>query len=56
MRWLLPNTRKFFVGAVKLGKNADIDNYKYSGEGIGFDRRGTFSVANKFNKNVIILE
>ena len=26
-------------GAVRLIKNADIDKYKYSGYGIGFDRR-----------------
>ena len=30
-------------GAVKLTKNADIDKCKYSGCGIGFDRRGNFS-------------
>ena len=30
-------------GTVKLTKNADIDKYKYSGYGILFDRRGTFS-------------
>ena len=30
-------------GAIKLVKNADIDKYKYSGYGISFDRRGTFS-------------
>ena len=40
-------------GAVKLTKNVDIDKYKYSGYGIGFDRRGTFSVANGFGKNVV---
>ena len=27
-------------------RNVDIDKYKYSGYGIGFDRCGTFSVAN----------
>ena len=27
-------------GAVSLTKNADIDQYKYSGYGIGFDRKG----------------
>ena len=27
-------------GAVKLTKNADIEKYKYSGYGIGFDRSG----------------
>ena len=30
-------------GAVKLTKNVDIDKHKYSGYGIGFDARGTFS-------------
>ena len=30
-------------GAVKLTKNLDIDKYKYSGYGIGFDSSGTFS-------------
>ena len=31
------------LGAVKLAKNADNDKYKYSGYGIGFDWKGTFS-------------
>ena len=42
-------------GAVKLNKKGDIDKYKYSGHGIGFDGRGTFwfpSVG--FGCNVII--
>ena len=26
-----------------MTKNADIDKYKYSGYGIGFDRHGSFS-------------
>ena len=30
-------------GAVKVTKNLDIDKYKYSGYGIGFDSKGTFS-------------
>ena len=29
--------------AVSLTKHNDIDEYKYSGYGIGFDRKGTFS-------------
>ena len=33
----------YLFGAVKLTKNADIDKCKYSGCGIGFDRRGNFS-------------
>ena len=35
--------RNCLFGAVKLTKNnADIDKYKYSGYGIGFDSRGSF--------------
>ena len=34
---------------VKLTKNIDIDDYKYSGYGIGFDRKGPFSVGNGRN-------
>ena len=42
-------------GAVRLTKNADIDNYGYSGYGIGFDRRGRFSFpVCGFGSNVII--
>ena len=33
-------------GAVTLTKNADVDKYKYSGYGIGFDRRSGFSFSN----------
>ena len=34
----------------------DIDQYKYSGYGIGFDRKGEFSFgSNGFGRNVIIL-
>ena len=40
--------------AVNLVKNADIYKYKYSGHGIGFDMRETFSVANGFGKSVTI--
>ena len=42
-------------GAVKLVKNADIGKCKYSGYGILFDVRGTFSFpTGGFGKNVII--
>ena len=42
-------------GAVNLNKLADIDPYKYSGYGIGFDRKGEFSFgSNGFGRNVII--
>ena len=41
--------------AVKLVKNADIDKYKYSGHGIGFNMKGIFSFpTGEFGKNVII--
>ena len=42
-------------GAVSLTKNADIDKYKYSGYGIGFDRHGSFSFPGTgLGRNVII--
>ena len=44
-------------GAISLTKNANIDNYEYSGYGIRFDRRGSFSfLGGGFGQNVIILE
>ena len=42
------------MGAVRLTKNADIDKYKYSIYGIGFDRKGFFSIGDKVGRNVII--
>ena len=43
-------------GAVKLTKNSDIDKYQYSGYGLGFDSKGTFSHPDgtSFGQNVII--
>ena len=42
-------------GAVSLTKHVDIHQYKYSGHGIGFDRKGEFSFgSNGFGRNVII--
>ena len=38
-----PSLENCLFGAASLTKNADIDNYKYSGYGIGFDRHGFFS-------------
>ena len=41
-------------GAVTLTKNADIEKYKYSGYGIGFDRRSRFSfTGGGFGQNVL---
>ena len=40
---------------VTLTKNADIDKYEYSGNGTGFDRRGSFSFpVTGLGQNVII--
>ena len=33
-----PTLENFLFDAVTLTKNADIDKYKYSGYGVGFDR------------------
>ena len=42
-------------GAVKLTKNDGINKYKYSGYGIGFDLKGSFShPSGGYGKNVII--
>ena len=40
--------------AVSLTKNVDIDEYKYSGYRIGFDRKGKCSVGNGFSRNCVI--
>ena len=42
-------------GAVKLTKNSDIDKYKYTGYGTGFDSKGTLLFSDgSFGQNVII--
>ena len=41
-------------GAVSLTKNANIDKYKYSGYGIGFNRKGSYPIGNEVSRNVII--
>ena len=38
-----PTLKSCLFGAVTLTKNADIEKYEYSGYGIGFERRGSFS-------------
>ena len=38
-----PTLKNCLFGAVILTKNADIDKCGYSGYGIGFDRRSSFS-------------
>ena len=50
-----PTTKNYLFGAVTLTKNADIEMYKYSGYGIGFDRRPSFSFPKGgFGQNVLI--
>ena len=50
-----PTIKNCLFGAVTLTKNADIDKYKYSGYGIGFERRGSFSFpGGGFGQNIII--
>ena len=50
-----PTLKKCLFGAVTLTKNADIDKYGYSGYGIGFDRRSSFSFpGGGFGQNVLI--
>ena len=46
-----PTLENCLFGAVSLTKNADIDKYKYSGYGIGFDRQGEFSFGNGLGRN-----
>ena len=42
------------LGAVKLTKNTDIDKYKYSRYGIGFDGKEFCSIGNEIRRNVMI--
>ena len=50
-----PSLKKCLFVAVTLTKNADIDKYGYSRNGIGFDRRGSFSFpGGGFDQNVLI--
>ena len=50
-----PIIKSCLFGAVTLTKNADIEKYKYSGYGIGFNRRSSFSFPRGgFGQNVLI--
>ena len=50
-----PTTKNYLFGAVTLTKNTDIEKYKYSGYGIRFDRRSSFSFpSGGFGQNVLI--
>ena len=50
-----PTLENCLFGAVTLTKNVNIDKYGYSGYGIGFDRRSSFSFpGGGFGQNVLI--
>ena len=50
-----PTIKNCLFGAVTLTKNTDIDKYKYSGHGIGFDRRSSFSFpGGRFGESIMI--
>ena len=50
-----PTLKNYLFGAVTLTKNADINKYGYSGYGIGFDRRSSFSFpVGGFGQNVLL--
>ena len=50
-----PTLKNCLFGAVTLTKNADIDKCKYSGYGIWFDRRSSFSLpSGRFGQNILI--
>ena len=52
-----PTLKKCLFGAVTLTKNANVDKYGYSGYGIAFDRRSSFSFPGTgFGQNVLIFE
>ena len=50
-----PTLKNCLFGVVTLTKNADIEKYKYSRYGVGFDRTSSFSfVGGGFGQNVLI--
>ena len=52
-----PTLKNCLFGAVTLTKNNDINKYGYSGYGVGFDRRGSFSFpGGEYGQNVLIFE
>ena len=52
-----PTLKKCLFGAVTLTKNTNIDNYGYSGHGVGFDSRSSFSFPDGgFGQSVLMFE
>ena len=51
-----PTLKNCLFGAIAITKNADIGKYRYSGYGIGFDRRSSFSFpSGGFGQKILIL-
>ena len=48
-----PTLENCLFGAVKSTKHVDVEFYKYSGYGIGFDRKGICSIGDEIGRNVI---
>ena len=49
-----PILENCLFGAVNITKHIDVDLYKYSGYGIRFDRKGSYSIGDEIGRNVII--
>ena len=49
-----PTLENCLVGAVKLIKHVDVYQYKYSGYGMAFDRKGSSSIGDEVGGNVTI--
>ena len=52
----LSNTRKWFIWCSQINKACWCWSDKYSGYGIGFDRKGFNSIGDKVGRNIIIFE
>ena len=51
-----PTSKNCLFGAVTLTKSADIEKYNYSGYGIGFDKRSSYSFpGGGYGQNVLIV-
>ena len=48
-----PTLENCFFSAFKLTKHVDVVLFKYTGYGIGFDRKGSYSIGDEFGRNVI---
>ena len=61
MKWSInissyPALENCLFSAVNLTKHIGVDRYKYSGDGIGFEKKESYSVGNEIGRNVIIFE